>query len=79
MTYDNISLYICQRMLSSYSGNSDLKEHTLQDFLLKDVQMKTHIALEKTNMDFLCRDLSSNRLAAIPQNLFLLLEDLLQL
>lgn len=58
------------------SGNSDLKEQILQHFFLKDVE----ITLENTHMDLpLCRDLSSNRLVEIPPNLFLLLEDLLQL
>lgn len=43
-------------------------------------ELKTTVAIEDTNMDLpLCRDLSSNRLVAIPPNLFLLLEDLLQL
>lgn len=52
----------------------------MQDVFLKDVQVKTRVALEDTNLDLpLCRDLSSNRLVAIPPNLFLLLEDLLQL
>lgn len=62
------------------SGNSDLKEQILQHFFLKDVEIKSHVALENTHVDLpLCRDLSSNRLVEIPPNLFLLLEDLLQL
>lgn len=69
-------------MMRSYSGNRDLKktDSVMQDVFLKDVQIKTCVALEDTNLDLpLCRDLSSNRLVAIPPNLFLLLEDLLQL
>lgn len=52
----------------------------MQDFVLKNVQIKTRVALEDTTVDLpLCRDLSSNRLVAIHPNLFLSLEDLLQL
>lgn len=44
------------------------------------MQSKTRVALGDANVDLpLFRDLSSNRLVAIPPNLFLLLEDLLQL
>ena len=69
-------------MLSSYSGQQFYSDSVIQGFFLKDAEMKTPVALEDTTEDLdlsLCRDLSSNRLVAIPPNLFLLLEDLLQL